>query len=99
MPALRTSPSQSSKQPAARAPMGASAPCSNTRTAKGLAGSRADSLEKFELRGDLDRIHRGVQDMQRRCRERYVNVLEWTKNDDGLIAAVFSLRENAPDGR
>lgn len=37
-----TSPRQSSKQPAARASVETSAPCSNTQTANGLAGKRVE---------------------------------------------------------
>jgi hypothetical protein len=99
MPASLTSPSQSSRQPAARAPIVASAPCSNTHTARGLAGSRADSLEKFELRGDLDRIHRGVLDLQLHYPGCYLTSLKWAKKDNGLIRANFSFEPDAPGGR
>ena len=99
MPAPLTSPSQSSQQPAARAHIVASAPCSSTHTANGLAGSRADSLEKFELRGDLDRIHRGVLDLQLHYPGCYLTSLKWAKNDDGLIRANFSFEPDAPGGR
>lgn len=99
MPAPLTSPCQSSKQPAARAPIGASAPCSDTHPAKGLAGSRADSLEKFELRGDLEHIHEGILGSQLHHPGGYMTSLKWTKSDDGLIRANFSFEPDAPGGR
>jgi hypothetical protein len=47
----------------------------------------------------LDRIHRGVLDLQLHYPGCYLATLRWTKNDDGLIRANFSFEPDAPDGR